>query len=88
MINTLILLTIGYFIIGIAWAWWMHTRITNFPRAKWVVFLFNLNMWPECMVIWVWLQVYKFIKWNKMSVTLEQLLSNQRALNKENRGRY
>ena len=93
-INTLIFLTILYFVIGTAWATWMHYRITNFPRAKWIVFVFNVNMWPECICIWIFLQIYKFIKMNcshqhsdETYMTVDELLANQRALNKLNRGK-
>lgn len=80
----LTLVTIGYFIIGTIWAIVMHRRIqwNTYKRAKWVVFVVNLNMWPECIAIWILLQVYKFIKWNIMGATLEQLLTNQKAENK------
>ena len=94
-IESLILLTIGYFIIGTAWAAWMHTRMTEFKRAKWIIFVFNINMWPECMVIWLVAQGYMLIKENYMShqhsdetyMTVDELVANQRALNKENRGK-
>lgn len=81
----LILITIAYFIIGTIWAIVMHRRmdaLKRLPKAKWVVFVFNLNMWPECMVIWIGLQIYKFFKCDKICVNMEQLLANQRIANK------
>lgn len=80
----LTLVTIGYFIIGTIWAIVMHRRIqwSTYKRAKWVVFIFNLNMWPECMALWVLLQIYKFFTCDKICVDLKQLLDQQRIENK------
>ena len=77
-------LTVGYFIVGTIWAIAMHRRIqwSTYPRAKWVVFVFNLNMWPECMAIWVGLQIYKFFSCDKICVDLKQLLEQQKIQNK------